>query len=82
MGKKICDAKMAKKLAILITEKIGRNDKVEVVASRVLDDYFAATKIVREYGQALISKKKLDKNRQVKIAKWAEEDKQQALKSH
>jgi len=79
MGKKIYDSKTEKKLAILIIEKIDKNDKVEVVASQVLNDYFAATKLVREYGQSLTSKKKHDKNRQAKIAKWMAEDKLQTL---
>lgn len=58
MGKKIDDPEVAEKLAILIAEKMGRDDKVEVVANKIIEDYFAAEKIIKQYKRGSSKKNK------------------------
>jgi hypothetical protein len=48
---------------------MGSDDMVDVVANKVLADYFAAKKIIAEYGQSFVPKKGRNKNWEVAIAK-------------
>ncbi|MDR3564340.1 MAG: hypothetical protein P4N59_23285 [Negativicutes bacterium] len=79
MGKKMNNSKITKKLALLITAKTGNDDKVEVVAQKVLTDYFAAKKIVAEYKQVSSPKKCRNKKRQATVGKWDAEDELQNI---
>jgi len=72
VGKKINDPEVVEKLAILIAEKMGSDDKVDVFANKVIDDYFAAKKIIKAYKQGP------SKEKQAKIPKREEKKVQNA----
>ena len=40
---------LIEKLTFLITEKMGQEDKIDIVAHKVMDDYLAAKKIIKKY---------------------------------
>jgi hypothetical protein len=79
MSKKINNSKLTAKLAMLITTKTGRADKVAVVANKVLADYWAARKIIAEYRQSFTPGKRCCKKRQAAVAKWNAEDELQKM---
>ena len=78
MGKKHINPGVAEKLAILIAEKIGCDDKVDVVAAKIIDDYFTAKKIIKDCNkgpskakQAKISAREERKVRNA-VADWSQ----------
>ena len=44
-----------KGLALLTIEKMGRDDQVDVIANKIVDDYLAAKKIIKEYQPPTVS---------------------------
>ena len=63
MGKKRKELKnpeLVEKLAVLIAEKMGRDDKLDEVVHKFIDDYLNAKKIINKIRRGHSKKKKVE----------------------